>query len=107
MAKISLSQSLEQLTQDKALFRTFFTHGSLEVELYKPQGADLQTPHTRDEIYVIASGNAHFTLDAEQYDVVAGDVLFVAAGAEHRFSAFSDDFTTWVFFYGPTGGERT
>jgi len=44
---------------------------------------------------------------AQQYNAVAGDVLFVAAGVEHRFSKFTDDFATWVFFYGPQGGEQT
>ena len=24
----------------------------------------------------------------------------------HRFEEFSDDFATWVMFYGPEGGER-
>ena len=28
-----------------------------------------------------------------------------AAGVEHRFENFSDDFAVWVFFYGPEGGE--
>ena len=28
-----------------------------------------------------------------------------AAGEVHRFERFSDDFATWVFFYGPEGGE--
>lgn len=36
----------------------------------------------------------------------AGDTLFVAAGVTHRFEQFSDDFVTWVVFYGPQGGER-
>jgi mannose-6-phosphate isomerase-like protein (cupin superfamily) len=35
----------------------------------------------------------------------AHDVLFAAAGVEHRFENFSDDFAVWVFFYGPDGGE--
>jgi mannose-6-phosphate isomerase-like protein (cupin superfamily) len=34
-----------------------------------------------------------------------GDALFVAAGVEHRFEGFSEDFGTWVMFYGPEGGE--
>jgi hypothetical protein len=34
-----------------------------------------------------------------------GDVLFAAAHVEHRFEGFSDDFATWVVFYGPPGGE--
>ena len=35
-----------------------------------------------------------------------GEVLFVPAGADHRFEEFTADFVTWVFFYGPEGGER-
>jgi len=31
--------------------------------------------------------------------------LFVAAGEEHRFEAFSDDFAAWVVFWGEKGGE--
>ena len=31
---------------------------------------------------------------------------FVKAGVEHRFLNFSEDFCTWVFFYGPDGGEE-
>ena len=37
--------------------------------------------------------------------VKAGDVLFVRAGAEHRFYDFTPDFETWVIFWGPKGGE--
>jgi len=32
-------------------------------------------------------------------------VLFVPARVEHRFEEFSDDFATWVIFWGPKGGE--
>jgi len=35
-----------------------------------------------------------------------GDVLFVAAGVEHRFLNISDDFSAWVVFWGPKGGEQ-
>ena len=35
----------------------------------------------------------------------AGDALFVRAGIVHRFEDFAADFATWVFFYGPEGGE--
>jgi hypothetical protein len=31
--------------------------------------------------------------------------LDVPAGAHHRFYDFSEDFGTWVFFYGPQGGD--
>jgi len=38
--------------------------------------------------------------------LVRGDVIFAPAGIEHRFENFSDDFVTWVIFYGPVGGEK-
>jgi hypothetical protein len=30
-----------------------------------------------------------------------GDMLFAAASEDHRFADFTDDFATWVLFYGP------
>lgn len=35
-----------------------FSHGSLVAELYTPRGHEPQTPHDRDEVYVVARGRA-------------------------------------------------
>jgi mannose-6-phosphate isomerase-like protein (cupin superfamily) len=67
----------------------------------------LQTPHEQDELYVVFSGSGEFLLNGERMNFTAGDVLFVPAGVEHRFENFSDDFVTWVIFYGPKGGENS
>jgi mannose-6-phosphate isomerase-like protein (cupin superfamily) len=83
-----------------------FEHGTLQVKMYRPAGQDPQKPHTRDEIYVIARGNGWFVNGAERHPFGAGDMLFVPAGVIHRFEDFSDDFCTWVMFYGPEGGEQ-
>ena len=88
-----------------AEFVGLFRHGSLEVEFYKPDGVDRQQPHTRDEVYVVASGTGHFVNGDQRHPFEPGEVLFVPAGVEHRFVEFTDDFATWVFFYGPEGGE--
>ena len=82
-----------------------FAHGSMIAEWYAPQEMDVQTPHTRDEIYVVASGHGEFFDGVERHEVSAGSFIFVPAGQVHRFEAFTDDFGTWVFFYGPEGGE--
>ena len=87
-------------------FVTLFRHGSLEVEIYRPVKVDRQTPHTRDEVYVVLSGTGTFVSGSERQLFEPGEVLFAAAGVEHRFENFTDDFATWVFFYGPEGGER-
>ena len=86
-------------------YETLFRHGSLAVEFYAPPGADRQSPHARDEIYVVATGSGTFVCDGAPQPVEPGEVLFVAAGVSHHFEAFTDDFGTWVFFYGPVGGE--
>ncbi len=88
-------------------FISLFDHGSLEVEIYKPAGVDRQMPHTRDELYVVIAGSGIFVNGADRNPFEAGEVLFVPAGVVHRFEEFSDDFATWVFFYGPEGGERS
>jgi mannose-6-phosphate isomerase-like protein (cupin superfamily) len=87
-------------------FVELFRHGTLAVEFYKPEGVDRQTPHTRDEVYVIASGSGFFVCGGTRQPFEPGEVLFAAAGVEHRFEDFTPDFATWVFFYGPEGGER-
>ena len=105
MAHITSEKALKKLTRVDEKFSTLFKHGSLEVEIYKPENVDLQTPHTRDEIYVIIQGNGNFKNGEENITFSAGDFLFVKAGVDHRFIDFSEDFCTWVFFYGPEGGE--
>ena len=82
-------------------------HGSMEVELYAPRGVDGQTPHSRDELYVVVSGTGEFVNGPDRHPFRPGDVLFVPAGVEHRFEDFSDDFAVWVVFYGPEGGEAS
>jgi mannose-6-phosphate isomerase-like protein (cupin superfamily) len=82
-----------------------FAHGSLCVELYAPRGTDAQAPHARDEVYVVVAGRGRFSCDGEIRDFAPGELLFVPAGMEHRFLDFTDDFVTWVLFYGPEGGE--
>jgi mannose-6-phosphate isomerase-like protein (cupin superfamily) len=82
-----------------------FKHGSLVLRICKPDKVDLQTPHSRDEAYLVISGSGFFMNSGTRRPFQAGEFLFAAAGAEHRFEEFTDDFATWVIFYGPDGGE--
>ena len=92
-------------TPDGNTFAELFRHGSMSVEVYAPRGHDPQQPHTRDELYVVLSGEGWFVNGAERHRFAAGDILFVPAGVVHRFEDFGDDFATWVVFHGPEGGE--
>ena len=102
---INPSKALAILADTGNSFTTLFQHGTMSVEVYRPEGIDLQQPHEQDEIYIIISGTGIFYNDGERTDFSAGDLLFVKAGKEHRFEDFSEDFSTWVIFYGPKGGE--
>lgn len=106
-AAFALRDALALLpTPDGQRFVTRFEHGTLALELYAPRGNDAQTPHTRDELYVVVAGSGVFFCEGRRLAFATGDALFAAAGAVHRFEEFSDDFAAWVMFYGPEGGEN-
>lgn len=105
MERLTVSKALHALAGSDEPFTRLFQHGSLEVEIYKPDTVDLQKPHTRDEVYVVISGFGFFINADSREPFEPGEVLFVPAGTEHCFEDFSADFATWVFFYGPEGGE--
>jgi mannose-6-phosphate isomerase-like protein (cupin superfamily) len=106
--RLTLRNGLAALAQAAGKeFISLFRHGSLEVEIYKPNKFDPQLPHSRDEVYVVISGAGFFVKDCVRQPFEAGEVLFAAAGVNHRFEDFTEDFATWVFFYGPDGGEES
>lgn len=104
----TIKSALERLTEAGGQrFTTIFKHGSLLVEVYAPRGRDPQQTHTHDEIYFVASGTGEYVCGGSRQVFGPTDLLFAAAGVEHRFENFSDDLTVWVIFYGPEGGEET
>ena len=87
---------------------SFLRRGTLNAMLSLGRFAPLPrptTPHAQDEVYVVMHGRGIFFHDGKREPFEAGDLLFVAAGIEHRFEDFTEDLTVWVVFYGPDGGE--
>src|SRR5438045_9531048 len=70
---------------------TVFEHGSLQVKLYAPRGADKQSPHTRDAIYVIARGEGWFVSGGKRHPCSPPDVLLAQRGVGHRVGDRCDD----------------
>jgi mannose-6-phosphate isomerase-like protein (cupin superfamily) len=90
---------------EQGSYGVLLQRGTLELGFYTPGSPDPQTPHDRDEVYVIQSGSGYFVHGEERRPFEAGEALFVPAGDAHRFEDFTDDFAAWVVFYGPVGGE--
>src|SRR5437764_15104453 len=49
---------------------------------------DRQQPHADDEVYVVLDGSGTLEIEGKTVALDKGHAAFVAAGAEHRFSAY-------------------
>src|SRR5258707_11870145 len=104
LTKLPVGNGIPALSRTNATFARLLEQPTFDVGLYKPAGNDEQGPHSRDELYVIATGSGEFTCQGQAERFQSGDAFFVPAGAEHRFSKFSLGFSTWVIFFGPRIG---
>ena len=96
---------LEEMPEGKR-FHYPIRHGSMRVGVYAPRPPhDPQSPHDQDELYIVITGAGTFVKGDERRGFGPGDVIFVEAGAAHRFEGYGPDFATWVVFWGPHGGE--
>lgn len=81
-------------------FHIFLDNDTMSAELYQlPAGSvDMQSPHSKDEMYYVISGAAQFTADGVESSVKVGDSIFVKAGIAHRFHDITEDLSVLVFF---------
>ena len=104
--RVTLEEAKAAPIPEGARSALLMRHGTMTVRYYAPKGTDPQTPHEQDEVYVVASGSGSFVNGGDRVPFTPGDVLFAPAGQVHRFEEFTDDFATWVIFYGPQRGEH-
>ena len=104
--KFTVEELLEKLPlpadekwKEGVWFANAFSKGDFELEFFAPRGKDYQTPHEKDEFYIIVRGTAELIKENEAINCSVGDALFVKAGEAHHFENISDDFAAWVIFY--------
>lgn len=101
MEKLTVSSALDLLANASSDFSRLLERNAFDAGLYKPEKVDSQQAHKRDELYVIAAGTGTFECGGETTSFAPGEVLFVPAQVDHRFRDFTEDFCTWVVFFGP------
>lgn len=100
MLTISVVSAQDRLTEKGSIYEVLAAGEAGEAAVYRPSKVDRQSPHSRDEAYVVATGEGDFVHDGGSRRVGPGDLVFVPKGARHRFDNFTEGFTTWVFFFG-------
>lgn len=80
-AIVTAADALAQDAAEAAESVELFRHGTLQVKIYAPRGVDHQTPHKRDEAYVVLRGEGEFVSDAGRKRFAQGDFIFAPACA--------------------------
>lgn len=103
---VTAAEALASLPRpDDSDYAEIMRRGTMHAGLYVPDRTDPQRPHRQDELYIVWRGTGTFVRDGERRRFGPGDVIFVPAAMAHRFEEFSEDFATWVVFWGVEGGE--
>jgi mannose-6-phosphate isomerase-like protein (cupin superfamily) len=79
-----------RLQADGGGYEVVHSSPGLEVGVYvlvAPE-PDRQQPHEDDEVYVVLEGRGTLQVEEREVDMEEGQAMFVAAGAEHRFTGY-------------------
>lgn len=100
MNAFDLERLLTERKLSERLYLEFLRVPALSVGVYVLLAGEIdpQKPHTEDEVYYIASGQAQIKVGEEDRAVGPGSVVYVAAGVEHRFYDITDELIALVFF---------
>ena len=96
----SISELMAERARAQKAYFEFLRVPALSMGVYflPAGGADPQRPHFEDEVYFVVSGRGSVRVAGEDRAVGPGALVFVGAGAEHRFHTITEDLTLLVFF---------
>ena len=107
MQVFDIAEELERRRESGNLYLEFLSVPDMSVGVYELAAGsdDPQNPHTEDEIYYVLEGRGRIRVGDDDIDVKRGSVIFVPAGAEHRFHSFDEDLRLLVVF-APARGSK-
>ena len=96
----AISEWLDKQAASGKPWLPFLKVPSLYCGMYvlKAGAEDGQNPHKDDEVYYVESGRGKIRVNGEDNDAVPGGIIFVKAGATHKFHSIEEDLKLLVFF---------
>jgi quercetin dioxygenase-like cupin family protein len=100
MQTFQLHEIENHLTEQKQLYYEFLHVPTMSMGLYRLAAGkpDPQSPHKQDEAYYVLSGKAKLEVNGKNELAIPGSILFVEAGAAHKFIDIEEDLEVLVFF---------
>jgi mannose-6-phosphate isomerase-like protein (cupin superfamily) len=86
----SVDETQRRLLEQGGGYEIVHTSPGLEIGVYilvAPE-PDHQEAHEDDEVYVVLEGEGALTIEGRERPVREGDLIFVPAGADHRFTGY-------------------
>jgi len=99
-AAFAVEDLVREARESDRAWLPFLDVETLNVGLYvlPVGGEDGQRPHELDEVYYVVDGRAKLTVEGEQHPVAPGSIVYVRAGAAHRFHSIEEELRVLVFF---------
>jgi mannose-6-phosphate isomerase-like protein (cupin superfamily) len=96
----NIAETEKQRDQSGKRYLEFLRIPAMSAGLYvlPAGGPDPQSPHKEDEMYYVVRGRARVRVGSEDQTVSEGNIIFVAAGVEHRFYDIAEELIVLVFF---------
>lgn len=97
---LEMNRLISQLISEQKYWMTFLDNDAMMCGLYLlPKGTvDRQEPHKQDEVYYIVKGKANIEVEGKKYPVKEKSIVYVQAGAAHKFTDISEDLLSLVVF---------
>ena len=97
---VSINDAIKAPNEKDRISSLIIENQDMQIRYYSPKKKDTQVPHQQDEVYVIAKGSGTFVRNNVGISFHIGDIIFVPKNEHHYFKDYTDDFATWVIFYG-------
>ena len=100
MQAFQLHELENQAAEDNHLYYEFLRVPSMSLGLYRLGAGkpDPQLPHQQDEVYYVLSGKGMLEVNGKQEKAIPGTVIYVEAGAAHKFVDIEENLEVLVFF---------